>query len=66
MIVSITAMKTTDINAMIENVIQKLNSLVRKISSGEDLNAFLKNGFATEVKNYQFKYHFFTKTFLNF
>jgi uncharacterized protein YkuJ len=51
MTVWITAMKITDINAMIVNVIPRLNLLAKKISNGEDLNAFPRNGFVMAVIN---------------
>ena len=50
MIAWIIVMKIIDINAMIVNVIQKLNLHVKKISNGVGLNAYQKNGFAMEVK----------------
>lgn len=50
MIVSIIVMKIIDINAMIVSVIQKLNLHVKKISNGEGLNAYRKNGFVMEVR----------------
>lgn len=49
-IVSITAMKIIDINATIVNVTPKLNSHVKKISNGDGLNAYRRNGFVMEVK----------------
>lgn len=49
-IVWITATKTTDINATIVNVIQKLNSPARRTSNGADPSVFQRNGFATEIQ----------------
>ena len=43
-------MKTIDINAMTENVILKQNLLVKRISNGEDLNVFPKNGSVTVIR----------------
>lgn len=47
--VSTTVMKTTGINVMTENVIQKLNSLARRTSNGEDRNAYQRSGSAMVI-----------------
>lgn len=50
MTVLIIVMKTIDINAMTESVILKQNLHVKRISNGEDLNVFQRNGFVMEIQ----------------
>ena len=49
MTVLIIVTKIIDINVMTENAILRQNLLVKKISNGEDLSVFQRNGFVMEI-----------------